>query len=105
MSTAERICAVTSHAAEYTQWFCQPDGLLPEAKINAARMLLASGRGPARAATYQYTLRTVHFGYSAQHAATSAVLLRALSFFSPGELRELRVGDPKVFDLIVHAIK
>jgi hypothetical protein len=34
----------------------------------------------------------------------SALLVRALSLFERGELRELRVGDPRVFDLIVCAI-
>jgi hypothetical protein len=42
--------------------------------------------------------------YTLRNAATSAVLLRALTFLSPGELRELRVGDPTVFELIANTI-
>jgi hypothetical protein len=35
----------------------------------------------------------------------SALLLRAFSLVERGELRELRVGDPRVFDLIVNTIE
>jgi hypothetical protein len=100
----KRIRAVTNHAAEYTQWFC-PDKW-PLIQVHAASLLLASGRGPARATTCKQALRHVRFSYSSSHdAATTAVLLRALSLFNPGELRELRVGDPTVFDLIDNTIQ
>jgi hypothetical protein len=56
-------------------------------------MLLAVGRGPARAATCKHTLRHVHLRYDPQTVATTAVLLRALSLCRRGELRELRVDE------------
>jgi hypothetical protein len=42
---------------------------------------------------------------SSEDAIPSALLLRALSFLERGELRELRVGDPAIFELIVNAIQ
>jgi hypothetical protein len=106
------IGAVTSHTIEYIQQWCNPrppgasevEEERDTGKVDAAVMLIASGRGAVRAFTCRHTLRLVHFRWSSD-AMASALLLRAFSLVERGELRELRVGDPRVFDLIVNTIE
>jgi hypothetical protein len=72
--------------------------------------LIAGGRGPARLPTCECTLRHARIAASAcgtfqPSAGVSAIVVRALSFFGPGQLRALRVGDADVFRLVLSMLQ
>jgi hypothetical protein len=72
--------------------------------------LIAGGRGPARLPTCERALR--HARIKAKEGdkfqpveGASAIIVRVLSFFGRGEMRELRVEDPTVFRLVLSMIQ
>jgi hypothetical protein len=68
----------------------------------AALQLMAADRGPLRAPTCNHTLRAA----SAETATGQALLRRALSLLSPGELQELRLpGEGATWSFIQSAVE
>jgi hypothetical protein len=72
--------------------------------------LIAAGRGPARLPTCECTLRHAQIKTYVHHElqpvnGASAIVVRALSLFGPGELRALRVGDVSVFRLLASMLQ
>jgi hypothetical protein len=113
----QRLHAVASHAAVYLQRWCEKcwndDADDPDrARMQAfALLLVAAGRGPARLPTCEHTLRHARFKMPVRglkctfQPVVSAIFVRALSFFGPGELRALRVEDAGFFGLVVSTLR
>jgi hypothetical protein len=74
-----------------------------------AALLVAAGRGRARIPTCEHTLRhactiarrTLADAANCRYRNLDVVVLRALSFFGPGEVRTLRVEDADVFRVVL----
>jgi hypothetical protein len=99
-ASALQLQAVTSHTAAYLERWRGAQ------MQDFALTLISAGRGPARLPTCEHTLRhariKANVGDTFQRVeGASAVVVRALSFFGPGELRALRVEDHDVFRLIM----
>jgi hypothetical protein len=87
---------VSSHAAAQIRLWAPMFGKFGN-EVRAAQVLLAAGGGTARFLTCENTLLHARL----QHPSTAPIVRRALSLFRAGELRELRVADPKVIETVV----
>jgi hypothetical protein len=100
--------AVTSHVAHYVHhWYvvAHPPAAVDALEVRAAQLLVAAGRGPARIPACEHALRHNRLTGGFRDAASRSVLQRALSLLCPGELRELRVADAKVVELVLTALR
>jgi hypothetical protein len=111
--TIPQLQAVTSHAAEYLQWWQLGHHVQDEtvwARVqNCALLLLAAGHGRVCIPTCEHTLRyariepptSIPLGTCEWRPSDlSVVVVRALSFFGPGGLRALCVDDADIFRLV-----
>jgi hypothetical protein len=103
--TAEVIHAVTNLTAEYVQRWAAVEAHA----LTAALVLLTAGCGTARVPSCEQILRRVPYRSAAGGGiylrCLRPLLLRALSLFNPGELRELCVADAKVLDLVLEQVE